>query len=132
MGTNRVFSIGSAAFPRAAEIIAIDPDANPDPAARCSGLDDARLQRELAADGPRLVQWVARAAPDGCRVGRPGAHRHRRRPRARRGARATPPGELRWRIAVPDDGARASPALPLLIEWATFTPPITCRESGVH
>lgn len=134
MGThNRVFAIGSAAFPRVYfEIIAIDPDA-PDPGrARWLGLDDARLQRELAANGPRLVQWVARCTDldaSLAAVAQAGAVGGR----VLAATRATPQGELHWRIAVPDDGARAfSGALPLLIEWGAMHPSDHLPDSGVQ
>ena len=61
MGThNRVFSIASAAFPRAyVEIIAINPGLPAPGRARWFDLDDPALQRTLA-HGPRLVHWAAR------------------------------------------------------------------------
>lgn len=64
MGThNRVFAIGSAAFPRAYfEIIAIDPVAPAPAHRRWFDLDDPALQCALAARGPQLVHWVARCA----------------------------------------------------------------------
>ena len=47
-------------------------------------------------------------------------------------SRATPAGELRWRIAVPDDGARRlHGALPLLIEWGAMHPADSLPPSGV-
>ena len=132
MGThNRVFRIASDAFPRAYfEIIAIDPDA-PDPGrARWFDLDDARLQAALD-DGPRLVHWVARCSDlDAARamLARHGIDAGR----ALEASRATPAGELRWRIAVPDDGARRlGGALPLLIEWGTTHPADSLPPSGV-
>jgi hypothetical protein len=131
MGThNRTFAIGSAAFPRAYfEIIAIDPDAPPG-RARWFELDAAALQSELAR-GPRLVHWVARSAGldaavavlagQGVDAGR-----------VLQASRATPRGELRWRIAVRDDGHRLfGGALPMLIEWGTMHPADTLTDSGV-
>jgi hypothetical protein len=132
MGThNRVFSIASEAFPRAYfEIIATDPEA-PDPGrARWFDLDDADLQAELAR-GPRLVHWVARcrdldaALAALTRAGVDGG-------RVLQASRTTPAGELRWRIAVPDDGARRlHGALPLLIEWSDMHPTESLPPSGV-
>lgn len=132
MGThNRVFSIASPAFPRAYfEVVAIDPDAPPPGRARWFDLDDAGLQAELA-HGPRLVHWVARCddidatltalAPSGVAVGR-----------VLQASRATPEGELRWRITVPDDGRRPlGGALPLLIEWQGPHPTDSLPASGV-
>lgn len=133
MGThNRVFAIGSEAFPRAYfEIIAIDPDA-PDPGrARWFGLDDPALQKQLAQQGPRLVQWVARC-DDLDKALAQWAHCGVDGGRVLGASRPTPRGELRWRIAVPDDGARAlGGALPLLIEWASMHPTEALPESGV-
>ncbi|MBC8058867.1 MAG: VOC family protein, partial [Rhizobiales bacterium] len=62
MGThNRVFAIGSAAFPRAYfELIAIDPGAPAPAHPRWFDLDDPALQQSLAKRGPQLVHWVAR------------------------------------------------------------------------
>lgn len=132
MGThNRVFSIACDAFPRAYfEIIAIDPEA-PDPGRRrWFGLDDPGLQAELV-HGPRLVQWVARcddldaALAALARQGIDGG-------RVLALSRPTAQGELRWRIAVPDDGARGlGGALPLLIEWGALHPTEGLPASGV-
>jgi hypothetical protein len=132
MGThNRVFSIASDAFPRAYfEIIAIDPGAPAPGRARWFDLDDAALQRRLAR-GPQLVHWVARcgdieaALAALARCGVDGG-------RAVAASRATPAGELRWRIAVPDDGGRRlHGALPLLIEWGAMHPTDGLAPSAV-
>jgi hypothetical protein len=132
MGThNRVFSIACAAFPRAYfEIIAIDPDA-PDPGrARWFDLDDTRLQTAIA-DGPRLVHWVARCSDLDATLAAL-AQRGIDAGRALEASRATPAGELRWRIAVPDDGGRRlHGALPLLIEWGAMHPADSLPPSGV-
>jgi hypothetical protein len=132
MGThNRVFSIASAAFARAYfEIIAIDPEA-PDPGRRrWFGLDDPRLQAQLA-HGPRLVQWVARC--DDLDAALAALARHGiEGGSVLQLARPTPQGELRWRIAVPDDGARAlGGAVPLLIQWGALHPTDALPASGV-
>lgn len=134
MGThNRVFGIAGAAFPSTYfEIIAIDPDA-PDPGrARWFGLDDLRLRAALARDGPRLVQWVARCSDLEAALGalaREGIDGGR----VLAASRATPQGDLRWRIAVPDDGKRAlGGALPLLIEWGGMHPTDHLPDSGVR
>lgn len=131
MGThNRLFAIGSATFPRAYfEIVAIDPEARP-VRARWFDLDDASLQAAIA-QGPRLVHWVARLtgldaavaalAAQGIDAGR-----------VFEASRATPRGELRWRIAVRDDGQRLfNGALPLPIEWGAAHPADTLSVSGV-
>lgn len=134
MGThNRVFAIGSAAFPRAyAELIAIDPQAAP-PArhARWFDLDDAALQRTLAADGPQPVHWVARCADiaattDALRAAgiNCGA--------VQAAERMTPQGLLRWKISVRADGRRAlAGAAPALIEWGAVHPTDSMPDSGV-
>jgi Glyoxalase-like domain len=132
MGThNRVFAIASERFPRAYfEIIAIDPEA-PDPGrARWFDLDDARLQSTLA-DGPRLVHWVARCNDLDAALALL-AHHGVDGGRILHAARTTPQGELRWRIAVRDDGSRAmGGALPLLIEWGAMHPTDALPASGV-
>ncbi len=106
MGThNRVFAVATETFPRAYfELIAIDPDATPPGRTRWFDLDDAVLQATLER-GPQLVAWVARVgdldaalqalAALGIDAGR-----------KLQASRMTPQGELRWRIAVRDDGAR--------------------------
>lgn len=128
---NRVFGIGSAAFPRAYfEIIAIDPDAPTPRHARWFDLDDAALQRSLA-QGPRLVHWVARchaiaAARAAMRAG--GIDCGAVQP----AERMTPQGLLRWRISVRADGHRPlGGAAPALIEWGDVHPTDSLPTSGV-
>ncbi len=131
MGThNRVFSIASAKFPRAYfELIAIDVQAPPNGRARWFDLDDPVSQAALER-GPQLVAWVARVgnldtavaaiATQGIDAGRVLA-----------ASRMTPQGELRWRIAVRDDGARLfDGALPTLIEWGETHPADALPASG--
>ena len=132
MGThNRVFSIASAAFPRAyVEIIAIDP-AQPAPGRpRWFDLDDPALQRTLA-HGPRLVHWVARCTgiaatraallAGGIDCGE-----------VQQAERVTPLGVLRWKISVRADGRRPlGGAAPALIEWGAAHPTDALGESGV-
>ncbi|MEO8806165.1 MAG: VOC family protein [Burkholderiaceae bacterium] len=133
MGThNRVFGIGSAAFPRSYfEIIAIDPSLPVPKRARWFGLDDAALQRALV-NGPRLVSWVARcgdiatthtkmfAAGIDCGTVEPAE-------------RATPRGLLRWRISLRADGRRLlGGAAPALIEWGDVHPTESMPPSGVE
>ena len=132
MGThNRVFSIASAAFPRAyLEVIAIDPGLPAPGRARWFDLDDPALQRTLA-HGPRLVHWAARctdiaaahaallAAGVDC-----GAVQH--------AERATPRGVLRWQISVPADGRHPLGGVgPALIEWGAAHPSDAMDETGV-
>jgi Glyoxalase-like domain len=132
MGThNRVFSIASDAFPRAYfEIIAIDPEAPAPGRARWFDLDDPRLQAAIA-DGPRLVHWVARCSNLDATLATL-ARRGIDAGRVLDASRATPAGELRWRIAVPDDGARRlRGALPLLIAWGAMHPADSLPPSSV-
>jgi hypothetical protein len=133
MGThNRVFSIGTAAFPRSYfEIIAIDPSLPGPTRARWFGLDDPALQRALA-EGPQLVSWVARcddiaatrasmlAAGIDC-----GTVEH--------AERATPRGLLRWRISLRADGRRLlCGAAPALLEWGDVHPTDSMPASGIE
>ncbi len=132
MGThNRIFSIASAAFPRAyLEIIAIDPALPAPPRPRWFDLDDPALQRALA-HGPQLVHWVAR------RTGIAAAHTALRAGGIDCGdvldaERATPNGLLRWRISVRADGRRPlAGAAPALIEWGATHPTDALAASGV-
>lgn len=132
MGThNRVFTLATEAFPRAYfELIAIDPDAAPPGRARWFDLDDVALQATLER-GPQLVAWVARVddldtalqalSALGIDAGR-----------KLQASRMTPQGELRWRIAVRDDGARlADGGLPTLIEWGGAHPTDALPAVGV-
>jgi hypothetical protein len=125
---NRLFSIGSEAFPQSFfEIIAIDPDAPPPGRARWFGLDDVDL-----SNGPRLIAFVARTdsldaalaalADTGIDGGR-----------ALAASRDTPSGPLRWRIAVRDDGTvLCGGAMPTLIEWGKQRhPAASMPPSGV-
>jgi hypothetical protein len=132
MGThNRVFAIGSKTFPRAYfEVIAIDPDAALPGRKRWFDLDDAALQATLAR-GPRLVHWVARTAALDAAVSAL-ASLGVEAGSVLQASRATPQGELRWRIAVRDDGLRLfGGALPRLIEWGTTHPTDALPASGV-
>ncbi|MBE2244815.1 MAG: VOC family protein [Burkholderiaceae bacterium] len=127
---NRVFSVATAAFARAYfEIIAIDADAPPPGRARWFGLDDPALQAALDS-GPRLVAWVARVADLDAALAAlaaQGIDAGRVLP----ASRMTPHGELRWRIAVRDDGARLfGGALPTLIEWGEVHPADSLSASG--
>jgi hypothetical protein len=132
MGThNRLFSIASAAFPRAYfEIIAIDPDAGAPGRARWFDLDQPALQAALAA-GPALIHWAARCAALQAELAALQAAGIERG-EALAAERPTPRGLLRWRISVRPDGARlADGALPTLIEWGEVHPADTMPDSGV-
>ncbi len=132
MGThNRVFSVASAAFPRAYfEIIAIDPELPAPGRARWFDLDDAALQRTLA-HGPQLVHWVARCddITAACAAMRAGGVDCGEPLRAER---ATPRGTLRWQISLRADGRRPlGGAAPALIEWGELHPIDSLAGSGV-
>ncbi len=118
MGThNRLLRLAGA--PAAyLEIIAVDPAATRPPGAprRWFGMDEPAVRAAVAL-APRLLHFVV-ATDDidrdvaawlalGENPGRPVA-----------ASRATPQGELRWRITLRDDGRpRHQGALPSLIEW---------------
>lgn len=95
MGThNRLLSLGPSEY---LEIISIDAGAPAPPRPRWFGLDSFR-------GDPRLVGWVARgtdiASPLGTTL------------------TAASRGDLRWQIAIPDDGKlQGGGALPMLIDW---------------
>ena len=141
MGThNRVFSIASAAFPRAyLEIIAIDPTLPPPRRPRWFDLDNAALQRKLMR-GPQLVAWVARCAEIAAAPAAPdiaAAHAALRAGGIDCGEwlqaeRATPGGVLRWQISVRADGrSLLAGAAPALIEWGDGHPTDAMGAAGV-
>ncbi len=132
MGThNRLFGIGSAAFPRSYfEIIAIDPNAAPPARPRWFDLDDAGVQRALA-DGPRLIHWVARCDNVHASVATLRAAGIDRG-EVLQAERNTPRGLLRWQITLRGDGQRLfGGALPTLIQWGEVHPTDTLPPSGV-
>jgi hypothetical protein len=91
------------------EIIAIDPDGVKPARRRWFDLDDIALQAELT-EQPRLIHWVARtddieAAVAASPLPLGSVHSMQR-------------GDYRWRITIPDDGARPGRGLvPTLIQW---------------
>ncbi|MBA3593055.1 MAG: VOC family protein [Pseudomonadota bacterium] len=122
MGThNRLFSVASAAFPRAYfEIIAIQPGVTP---ARGGGkhrwfdMDDAMLQARVASDGPQLVHFVA-SVPGVVSAAKALATQGLDRGTVVPASRQTAGGLLSWRMTVRDDGQRLFyGALPTLIQW---------------
>lgn len=136
MGThNRLFSIGSPAFPLVyLEIIAIHsgaPCTRPSWARRWFDLDDPELQAHLVRFGPRLVHFVASTAraEAGVRaLARLGLDRGEVLP----ASRPTPQGLLSWKITVRQDGQRLFyGALPTLIEWGAVHPAQGMPASGV-
>jgi hypothetical protein len=128
MGThNRVFAIGSEAYPNAYfEIIAIDPDAPPPGRARWFALDETDLSA-----GPRLVHWVARSTQlDMHRWGLITVGHAPGNPLA--ASRETPQGLLSWQILVRDDGRlECGGALPTLIQWQGRHPAEALPPSGL-
>jgi hypothetical protein len=132
MGThNRVFSIGSAGYPRAYfEIIALDPAARAPGRRRWFDLDEPQLQAAVARE-PRLVHFVARCehAAGALEALRATGHDPGELVAAER---ETPGGTLRWQLTIREDGRRlARGTLPALIEWAGAHPADTMRPSGV-
>lgn len=107
MGThNALLRLGEQTY---LEIIAIDPDGAKPARRRWFDLDDFALQAELT-ERPRLIHWVARTTDiDAAVAASPlplGAIHSMQR------------GDYRWRITIPDDGARPGRGLvPTLIQW---------------
>ncbi|MGQ2980754.1 MAG: VOC family protein [Polaromonas sp.] len=122
MGThNRLFSVASAAFPRAYfEIIAIQPGVTPARAAgkqRWFDMDDAMLQSRVASEGPQLVHFVA-SVPGVVSAVKALAAQGLDRGAVVPASRQTAGGLLSWRITVRDDGQRLFyGTLPTLIQW---------------
>lgn len=129
---NRLFAIGSPAFPRAyAEIIAIDPQAPPPGRSRWFDLDQPALQRALA-HGPALIHWVARVPDLAVPIAALAALGHDAG-EVLSAQRDTPQGLLRWRIGVRRDGRRSmGGALPTFISWGDRHPADDLEDSGVR
>jgi hypothetical protein len=113
MGThNALLRLGGETY---LEIIAIDPDAPKPPWPRWFGLDDIALQAELT-ERPRLVGWVARTNDIEAATAASPLPLGTVQPMQR--------GDYRWRITIPDDGARPGKGLvPMLIQWDVPTHP---------
>jgi len=107
MGThNALLRLGSRVY---LEIIAIDPDAEPPARPRWFDLDDPDLRADLVG-GPRLVHWVVRTTGIDALAARS--------PIALGPVHAASRGDFRWRITIPDDGARPGGGIvPTLIQW---------------
>ncbi len=122
MGThNRLFSVASAAFPRAYfEIIAIQPGVTPARAAgkhRWFDMDDPLLQSRVASEGPQLLHFVA-SVPGVVSAVKALAAQGLDRGAVVAASRQTAAGLLSWRITVRDDGQRLFyGTLPTLIQW---------------
>ncbi len=136
MGThNRLMNLASPAHPRAyLEIIAINPGATtalPMGSKRWFDMDSAALQAQVAQHGPRLIHWVA-AVHDATAARAALATQGLERGEILSASRATPQGQLQWRITVRPDGQRLlGGCLPTLIEWGDHHPCDTLPASGV-
>ena len=132
MGThNRLLNIASPDFPCAyLEIIAIDSGATQatnTKTRRWFDLDSADLQQVLAADGPRLIHFVANTPSAAV-----GLQSLAALGPLIQASCATPTGVLAWQIAVRNDGQRLlNGTLPTLIEWTGAHPIHTLVPSGV-
>ena len=108
MGThNAVGQFGNDTY---LEIIALDPEAGPVSGPRWFSFDDPTFLESLERDGPRLAHWVTRSADIEGTV------------RASGGAVGTPMDmardDLRWKIAVRDDGRLLERGLvPTVMAW---------------
>ena len=129
---NRLLAIGSVEFPQAyLEIIAIDPDADAPQRTRWFDMDDARLNEQVRAHGPRLIHWVARM-PDVQEAAARLAMVEIDRGEVLRASRPTPAGLLGWQITVRPDGRRLfDGCLPTLIEWGAVHPATRMPPSGL-
>jgi hypothetical protein len=122
MGThNRLFSVASAAFPRAYfEIIAIQPGVTPTRTAgkhRWFDMDDPMLQARVASEGPQLLHFVA-SVPGVVTAVKALTAQGLDRGAVVAASRQTAGGLLSWRITVRDDGQRLFyGTLPTLIQW---------------
>jgi hypothetical protein len=129
MGThNRLVLISGPNHPRCyLEIIAIDPEAPLPSRARWFDLDLPAL-RERLAEGPGLIHWVARVPH------LEAALAYWRSEGVDAGAAVEASrGNLRWRIALREDGRRLRrEALPVLIEWGEAHPTDTLVDQGVR
>ncbi|WP_082567818.1 VOC family protein [Pelomonas sp. Root1217] len=119
MGThNRLLNISGPLHPRVyLEIIAIDPEAPPPGRPRWFDLDQPAL-RERLAQGPGLIHWVSRVPNLDAAL----ANWRGEGVDAGEAVEASR-GNLRWRIALREDGRRLRrEALPVLIEWGEAHP----------
>lgn len=130
---NRLVSLCGPVHDRAyLEVIAIDPQAPAPACRRWFDMDTPQLREQVARDGPRLAHWVARVpslSPAlatwralGLAAGK-----------SMEASRMTPQGELRWQIAVREDGARLlDGTLPTLIAWGHAHPTDTLPDAGLR
>jgi len=129
---NRLLALGGAAFAQAyLEIIAIDPAAGEPGRTRWFDMDDQRLRRQVRAQGPQLIHWVARV-PDVAQSCAALARLGIDRGEILQASRLTPRGLLQWQIAVRADGRRLfDGTLPTLIQWGAVHPADSLPASGV-
>ena len=122
MGThNSVLKLGPRTY---LELIATDPQGRAPARPRWFAMDTAAM-RNLLAEGPRLIHWVARtddieAARRANRIDPGRVHPMER-------------GAFRWRITIPDDGHLPGDGLvPTLIQWDVPNHPADgMSDSGV-
>ena len=129
---NRLLALGGAAFAQAyLEIIAIDPAAGDPGRTRWFDMDDQRLRRQVRAQGPQLIHWVARE-PELARAAAAWAALGLERGAVLPASRMTPRGLLEWQITVREDGQRLlDGCLPTLIQWGAVHPADALPASGI-
>lgn len=120
MGThNKVWSLGSAYL----ELIAINPDAPAPPHKRWFALDDHTVQGRLK-QGPHLLTWAVRVDDIDATV--------KASPVSLGKVHELSRDDLRWKVAIPDDGALLQNGqVPLVIEWLTSHPAERLDDSGL-
>ena len=129
MGThNHLVNISGPNHPRCyLEVIAIDPDAPTPARPRWFDLDQPAL-RERLAEGPGLIHWVARVPSLDAAL----AYWRGEGVDAGEVVDAAR-GNLRWRIALREDGRRLRrEALPVLIEWGEAHPTDSLPDQRLH
>jgi hypothetical protein len=134
MGThNRLLRIATVDYPRTyLEIIAPQAGRVPqDGRRRWFDLDDASVRASLAADGPRLLHFVA-SVPDLAAAIAQLAALDVDQGEAVAATRMTARGLLSWQISLRPDGKRLMQGvLPTLIQWGEVHPASALPESGV-
>jgi len=129
---NRLLAIGTPQHRLAyLELIAIDPQAADPGRTRWFDMDDERLRRQVPAQGPQLIHWVARV-PELARAAAAWAALGLERGAVLQASRMTPRGLLEWQITVRDDGQRLlDGCLPTLIQWGAVHPADALPASGI-
>ncbi|MGI9316006.1 MAG: VOC family protein [bacterium] len=107
MGThNKVMTLGEGVY---LEIIAVNPEMTPPKQPRWFGLDDPSVISSLKNE-PRLLTWAVNTSDL--------AELERRSKIAVGKIQQAERGDLRWKVALPDDGRlSAAGFFPLCIEW---------------